>query len=278
MARDMHGGNGIVDEFHVIRHLLNLETVNTYEGTHDIHALILGPRADRHLGVLAERPMKLYDYFRSSAAYRVRIALNLKGLAPERAFVHLRRGAQRDDDYLALNPQGLVPSLVTDDGDVLTQSLAIIEWLDETYPQPPLLPPDAAGRARVRSLALAIACDIHPLNNLRVLNYLTGTLGVTDAQKDGWYRYWIDVGLRGARDAARARGGDRPLLPRRRADDRRHLPRAAARQRAPRRARFRAVSRRCCASRPRASRCPRSRPRRRRNSRMPNSGHESDAP
>ena len=151
--------------------------------------------------------MKLYDYFRSSAAYRVRIALNVKGLVPERAFVHLRRGAQRDDDYLALNPQGLVPSLVTDGGDVLTQSLAIIEWLDETQPKPPLLPPDPAGRARVRSLALAIACDIHPLNNLRVLNYLTGTLGASEAQKDGWYRYWCDVGLeafetRLAREAA----------------------------------------------------------------------------
>ena len=139
--------------------------------------------------------MKLYDYFRSSAAYRVRIALNLKGVTPERAFVHLRHGAQRGDDYLALNPQGLVPSLVTGDGDVLTQSLAIIEWLDETHPKPPLLPSDAAGRARVRALALAIACDIHPLNNLRVLNYLTGTLGATDAQKNGWYRYWCDVGL-----------------------------------------------------------------------------------
>jgi maleylacetoacetate isomerase len=151
--------------------------------------------------------MKLYDYFRSSAAYRVRIALNLKGLTPERAFVHLRRGAQRGDDYLAVNPQGLVPALVTDGGDVLTQSLAIIEWLDETQPQPPLLPASAAGRARVRSVALAVACDIHPLNNLRVLNYLTGTLGATDAQKDGWYRYWCDVGLealetRLAREAA----------------------------------------------------------------------------
>jgi maleylacetoacetate isomerase len=151
--------------------------------------------------------MKLYDYFRSSAAYRVRIALGLKGLAPERAFVHLRRGAQREDEYLALNPQGLVPSLVTDDGAVLTQSLAIVEWLDETHPQPPLLPADAAGRARVRALALAIACDIHPLNNLRVLNYLTGTLGVAEAQKDGWCRYWCDVGLEAvetqlARDAA----------------------------------------------------------------------------
>ncbi len=139
--------------------------------------------------------MKLYDYFRSSAAYRVRIALNLKGLVPERASVHLRRGAQRDDDYLALNPQGLVPTLVADNGDVMTQSLAIIEWLDETSPEPPLLPADAAGRARVRSLALAIACDIHPLNNLRVLNYLTGTLGATEAQKNGWCRYWCDVGL-----------------------------------------------------------------------------------
>ncbi len=163
--------------------------------------------------------MKLFDYFRSSAAYRVRIGLNLKGLAPERAFVHLRRGAQREDEYLALNPQGLVPSLVTDAGDVLTQSLAILEWLDETYPKPPLLPPDAAGRARVRSLALAIACDIHPLNNTRVQHYLTGTLGVTDAQRDGWTRYWIDMGFealetRLARDATTGRfcHGDVPTM------------------------------------------------------------------
>ena len=139
--------------------------------------------------------MKLYDYFRSSAAYRARIALNLKCIAPERAFVHLRHAAQRHDDYLALNPQGLVPALATDGGDVLTQSLAIIEWLDEAHPHPPLLPSTAEGRARVRALALAIACDIHPLNNLRVLNYLTGTLGATDTQRDGWYRYWCDVGL-----------------------------------------------------------------------------------
>ena len=139
--------------------------------------------------------MKLYDYFRSSAAYRVRIALNLKGLAPERAFVHLRRGEQRADDYLALNPQGLVPLLVTDTGEVLTQSLAIIEWLDEMFRAPPLLPATAVERARVRALALAIACDIHPLNNTRVLAYLTGTLGATDPQKDGWYRYWCDVGF-----------------------------------------------------------------------------------
>ncbi|MFO1397191.1 MAG: maleylacetoacetate isomerase [Burkholderiales bacterium] len=139
--------------------------------------------------------MKLYDYFRSSAAYRVRIALALKGLAPERAFVHLRRGAQRDEGYLAVNPQGLVPALVTDGGDVLTQSLAIVEYLDETHREPPLLPADPVARARVRSIALAIACDIHPIDNLRVLRYLVHTMGVSEQQKDAWYNYWIDVGL-----------------------------------------------------------------------------------
>ncbi len=163
--------------------------------------------------------MKLYDYWRSSAAYRVRIALNLKGLAPERAFVHLRRGDQRAGDYLALNPQGLVPTLVLDDGRALAQSLAIVEYLDEAFPTPPLMPADAPGRARVRSIALAIACDIHPLNNLRVLNYLTGTLGVSEGQKDGWYRYWVDVGLEAletelARDRETGRfcHGDAPTL------------------------------------------------------------------
>jgi len=139
--------------------------------------------------------MKLYDYFRSSAAYRVRIALNLKGLAPEREFVHLRKGVQRGEDYLAVNPQGLVPALVTDDGKVLTQSLAIVEYLDETVPSPPFLPRSPAERARVRSLAQAIACDIHPIDNLRVLRYLLHTVGVEEAQKDAWYKYWIDVGL-----------------------------------------------------------------------------------
>ena len=164
--------------------------------------------------------MKLYDYFRSSAAYRVRIALNLKGVTPdERTFVHLRMGSQRAQDYLALNPQGLVPALALDDGHVLTQSLAIIEYLDETHPEPPLLPADPIGRARVRAIALSIACDIHPLDNLRVLNYLIGTLGVAREQKDGWYRYWIDVGFEAlekslARDAATGRfcHGEQPTL------------------------------------------------------------------
>jgi maleylacetoacetate isomerase len=155
--------------------------------------------------------MRLYDYFRSSAAYRVRIALNLKGVVPDaRTYVHLRKGSQRAQDYLALNPQGLVPALALDDGHVLTQSLAIIEYLDETHPEPPLLPADPVARARVRALALSIACDIHPLGNLRVLNYLIGTMGVSREQKDDWYRYWIDVGFAAlekvlARDAATAR-------------------------------------------------------------------------
>jgi maleylacetoacetate isomerase len=164
--------------------------------------------------------VRLYDYFRSSAAYRVRIALNLKNVKPdERTFVHLRIGSQRAQDYLALNPQGLVPALALDDGAVLTQSLAIIEYLDETHPEPPLLPADPVARARVRAIALQIACDIHPLNNLRVLNYLIGTLGVSREQKDGWYRYWIDVGFEAlektlARDRATGRfcHGDAPTL------------------------------------------------------------------
>lgn len=140
--------------------------------------------------------MKLYTYFRSSAAYRVRIALNLKGLPYEAVPVHLLRngGEQRQADYLALNPAGLVPVL-EDGGAVLTQSLAIIEYLDETHPQPPLLPGDALGRARIRALAQAIACDIHPINNLRVLQYLSRELGASEEQKTAWYRHWVEEGL-----------------------------------------------------------------------------------
>ncbi|GKW50904.1 maleylacetoacetate isomerase [Halomonas sp. NCCP-2165] len=137
----------------------------------------------------------LYGYFRSSAAYRVRIALNLKGLAYDQAPVNLVKGEQRGEDFLARNPQGLVPALVTDDGARLTQSLAICEYLDERYPEPALLPADAAGRARVRALAQAVACEIHPLNNLRVLKYLTGELGVDEATKMTWYRHWISEGF-----------------------------------------------------------------------------------
>jgi len=148
--------------------------------------------------------MKLHTYFRSSAAYRVRIALNLKGLPYETVPVHLTRGGgeQRAPGYRKLNPQALVPVL-EDGGLVLTQSLAIIEYLDEVHPQVPLLPQDPAGRARVRALALAVACEVHPLNNLRVLNYLTGPLGLSDDAKRTWYCHWIAEGL-GALEASLA--------------------------------------------------------------------------
>jgi maleylpyruvate isomerase len=140
--------------------------------------------------------LKLHSYFRSSAAYRVRIALNLKGLAHEAAYVHLIKdgGQQHAPAYRALNPQALVPTLETD-GGVITQSLAIIEYLDETHPEPRLLPGDALQRARIRAFALAIACDIHPLNNLRVLNYLKGPMGLEQGAADTWYRHWVETGL-----------------------------------------------------------------------------------
>ena len=138
--------------------------------------------------------MILYDYFRSSAAFRVRIALNLKGLAPERRFVHLRKGEQRAADYLELNPQGFVPTLVIGKRR-LTQSLAIIEYLEEEHPLPPLLPREPAERAWVRAFALSIACDIHPLNNLRVLKYLGKALDIDEPRRDEWYRHWVNEGF-----------------------------------------------------------------------------------
>ena len=138
--------------------------------------------------------MKLFGFSRSSAAFRVRIALNLKGLAYEDAFIHLRRGDQRQDDYLSINPQGLVPTLEID-GHRLIQSMAIVEYLDETHPEPPFLPPDAAGRARVRALADIVACDIHPINNLRVLRYLSRPLGHDQAAIATWYNHWIAAGF-----------------------------------------------------------------------------------
>jgi maleylacetoacetate isomerase len=151
--------------------------------------------------------MRLYTYFRSSAAYRVRIALNLKGVSYESVPVDLRPAAHRQPDYLALNPQGLVPAL-EDGGAVIGQSLAIIEYLEETHPQPPLLPRAPLDRARVRSMALAIACDLHPLNNLRVLNYLRSPLGHDQAAVDTWYRHWIAEGFRGLEEEAKRASGD----------------------------------------------------------------------
>lgn len=152
--------------------------------------------------------MILYDYFRSSAAFRVRIALNLKGLAAERRFIHLRKGEQRLAGYLELNPQGFVPMLVVGDAR-LTQSLAIIEYLDETHPSPPLLPQGPQDRAWVRAVAFSIACDIHPINNLRVLKYLTKELQIDEPRRDEWYRHWIREGF-GALEAQLSERGQGP--------------------------------------------------------------------
>ena len=151
--------------------------------------------------------MKLYTYFRSSAAYRVRIALNLKGIDYEPVPVDLRPGAHRQPDYLAINPQGLIPALA-DGGAVIGQSLAVIEYLEETHPHPPLLPRSPLDRARVRSMALNVACDIHPLNNLRVLNYLRSPLGQDKEAVDTWYRHWIAEGFRGLEEEAKRSSGD----------------------------------------------------------------------
>jgi len=139
--------------------------------------------------------VKLYTFFRGSSPFRVRIALNLKGLAYESAFVHLAKGEQRKPPYAAVNPQSLVPALVLDDGHVLTQSLAIIEYLDETFPQPRLIPSDALGRARVRALSLIVACEIHPLNNARTLAHLRKEMNQSEEQVNAWYRHWVADGL-----------------------------------------------------------------------------------
>jgi maleylacetoacetate isomerase len=147
----------------------------------------------------------LYDYWRSSASYRVRIALNLKGLAYERVPINLLEREQAGEDYLARNPQGLVPMLEAD-GQRLTQSLAIISWLDSTHPMPPLIPASPASRAHIFSLALTVAADIHPLNNLRVLRHLSG-LGIDQAARDDWYRHWIREGFDALEALAAPRAG-----------------------------------------------------------------------
>ncbi|HEU4777007.1 MAG TPA: maleylacetoacetate isomerase [Telluria sp.] len=164
--------------------------------------------------------MKLYDYFRSSAAYRVRIGLHLKGLGYESVPVHLLRdgGEQLKPEYRAVNPSALVPAL--QDGDAtITQSLAILEYLDEVHPMVPLMPRDALGRARVRSLALMIGCDIHPINNLRVLRYLVKEAGLSEEAKNAWYVHWVQEGfaaleaqLAASADMGRFCHGDTPTI------------------------------------------------------------------
>jgi maleylacetoacetate isomerase len=141
--------------------------------------------------------VKLYSYFRSSAAYRVRIAFNLKGLSYETVPIHLQKegGQQLKPDYRVINPQMRVPTLEVDSGELLTQSLAIIEYLDEVHPRPPLLPPDPVDRAQVRAVAQLIACDIHPLNNLAPLRYLKNELGQDQAKIDAWYHHWVLAGF-----------------------------------------------------------------------------------
>lgn len=139
--------------------------------------------------------MILYGHAMSSASYRVRIALALKGLQVTSVLLDLRAGEQRREAFLQINAQGLVPALVLDDGAVLTQSAAIIEYLEEAYPEPPLLPRAPVQRARVRALSQAITCDVHPLNNLRVLQYLETELGRDKASRDSWYRHWVQLGF-----------------------------------------------------------------------------------
>ncbi len=163
--------------------------------------------------------MKLIGYFRSSAAFRVRIALELKGLNVEQAFRHLRKGEQGAPDYVAINPQKLVPAFVLDSGEIITQSMAILEYLEETHPSPPLLPGDPVGRARVRSLALIPTADIHPIQNLRVMAYLREKYEQSEEGAFAWSRHWIETGFE-AYEASVAKDprtgayshGDRPTM------------------------------------------------------------------
>ena len=159
--------------------------------------------------------MKLYDYFRSSAAYRVRIALNLKELPYQSIPVNLREGEQKQAKWLATNPQGFVPVLETSDGHQLTQSVAIIEWLEEQYPAPALIPGDGIMKAKIRALAAQVACDIHPVNNLRVLQYLKDRWNITEEDKKHWYQHWVKEGFAAIEQQMEGGGycvGEQPTL------------------------------------------------------------------
>ena len=161
--------------------------------------------------------MKLYSYYRSTAAYRVRIALNLKGLDYDYVAIDLLQGEHKAAPYIARNPQGLVPAVESDCGDLIAQSLAILEWLEEVHPSPPLLPSTPLERATVRSIAANIACDVHPLNNVSVLNYLRGELDATDEQVHAWYCNWVTRGFDAIEHTLATTGGaicygDQPAL------------------------------------------------------------------